>query len=111
MSLNPCFLHQIVKNRIKKVLRVMCMTLTIKCGSCGFKFFNDAEDVISPLDILRRYAHTCPSCFKRLEFNFNRIFVKNEDMDIIEKRMRMIRIRKITSVKRHIYNFEETKNI
>lgn len=87
------------------------MTYIIKCGACGFKFFNDTEDALPPIDILRRYAFTCPSCFKRLEFKTNRISIKCEDVNIIEKRLRMIRIRRTISLNRRNYESVTERNI
>ncbi|MFP3190301.1 MAG: hypothetical protein RXR31_03050 [Thermoproteota archaeon] len=79
------------------------MAYIIKCGACGFKFFNDSEDAIAPNDILRRYAYICPSCFKRLEYTTNRVSIRREDISILEKRLRLIRIKKMNKLKGKVF--------
>ncbi|MDT7891680.1 MAG: hypothetical protein RQ952_02940 [Thermoproteota archaeon] len=51
------------------------MPCIIKCSTCGFKFFNDKEDITSPADILRRYSFKCPSCLSKLTFDYRKISI------------------------------------
>jgi len=62
------------------------MPCNIRCSACGFKFFNDREDVTSPADIMRRYSFRCPSCFKRLNFDPRNISIKVATTTFISKR-------------------------
>ncbi|HLI46294.1 MAG TPA: hypothetical protein VKU94_03790 [Geobacterales bacterium] len=79
------------------------MPCTIKCSVCNFKFFSDREDVTSPADILRRYSFKCPSCLKRLSFDYRKISINAASNTAIPRRnivfsnrIRVTEIRKVT---------------
>lgn len=73
------------------------MAFLIKCSECNFKFFDDIEDAISPLEIIRKYMFRCPSCYKKLEYNPKNITIKsstNKPKKINIERARLIEFKK-----------------
>jgi|GEM_PF-1305675 hypothetical protein len=62
----------------------------IKCGACGFKFFSDEEELITPVEILRRYSFRCPSCLKKLNFDPKNIKINSAKIDRSRRSLRKI---------------------
>jgi|FaiFalFF_MnMetaG_3_1042247.scaffolds.fasta_scaffold01356_5 hypothetical protein len=62
----------------------------IKCAVCNFKFYNDKEEVIAPVEILRRYSFRCPSCLKKLNFDPRNIKINIANLSKSEKPSRSL---------------------
>jgi hypothetical protein len=62
----------------------------IKCAVCNFKFYNDNEELIAPVEILRRYSFKCPSCLKRLNFDSRNIKINAANLNKSEKQLRSL---------------------
>jgi hypothetical protein len=62
----------------------------IKCAVCNFKFYNDDEELIAPVEILRRYSFRCPSCLKKLNFDSRNIKISVANLNKSERKSRSL---------------------
>ncbi|MDT7864665.1 MAG: hypothetical protein RQ922_02165 [Thermoproteota archaeon] len=62
----------------------------IKCAVCNFKFYNDDEELIAPVEILRRYSFRCPSCLKKLNFDSRNIIISVANLNKSERKSRSL---------------------
>jgi len=72
-------------------LRIKTLSMyVIKCAVCNFKFYNDNEELIAPVEILRRYSFRCPSCLKKLNFDSRNIKINVANLNRSEKHLKSL---------------------
>lgn len=52
------------------------MPVTLRCEVCNFQLFSEWDQIVSPIDVAKRFNYRCPKCKNKLNYEKPSLIIK-----------------------------------